>query len=257
MSAAKKIAKFVLVGFGMLVLLFAGLVAYLYMNMNELVKDFAQEEASDVLGVPVTIGGVDINAEELRISVSDIVVANPEGFKNKNSIIIDNVIVEAESFVDDVLTLALVKVEGVNVNFEVSDKGVNLRKLKAGSERNIQKSVQQKNNGVNSSDVRVVVNRLSLTGAKLTPSVTILSNHDIGVVNVPDIYLENIGRKEGGVLAQEVMARIMGLVLKDFNKSANSAGFIRGESLKDLKKSYKKEVEKFKKGFESLKGVFD
>ncbi len=61
-------------------------------------------------------------------------------------------------------------------------------------------------------------------------------------------------------------------MLERFNESSNSAGFLEGLSLdslnaigvstgevfqKNLNKSYKKEVKKFKKGFQDLKGMFE
>ena len=119
--------------------------------------------------------------------------------------------------------------------------------------------------------IKVIIRKFSLTDAQVNPSITLL-NGDLASVKAPDINIIGIGEKENGALSQEVIAQIMNIVLEEFNQTANSAGFLKGLSLdmlndigvstgevfnKNLKDSYSKEVDKFKKGFDGIKGMFE
>ncbi len=283
MSAVKKTAKVSLGLLSFFVLLIVIGVGYIYVNMDNMAKNFAEQAASDALGVPVTIGKMKILLENKKVIVSNIAVSNPKGYSKPNAITINEITVTGESFSTALLTFANISVDGTAVNLEVNEKGTNLGDLKKRAE---QKSVSSKptNSSAKQSsedkpkhdnkqkDLKVIVKNFALTSAQLTPSVTLLGNNDLATVKVPDIHLSGIGEKENGILAEEAIAQIMNSVLERFNESSNSAGFLEGLSLdslnaigvstgevfqKNLKKSYKKEVKKFKKGFQDLKGMFE
>ena len=283
MSAVKKTAKVSLGLLSFFVLLIVIGVGYIYVNMDNMAKNFAEQAASDALGVPVTIGKMKILLENKKVIVSNIAVSNPKGYSKPNAITINEITVTGESFSTALLTFANISVDGTAVNLEVNEKGTNLGDLKKRAE---QKSVSSKptNSSAKQSsedkpkhdnkqkDLKVIVKNFALTSAQLTPSVTLLGDNDLATVKVPDIHLSGIGEKENGILAEEAIAQIMNSVLERFNESSNSAGFLEGLSLdslnaigvstgevfqKNLKKSYKKEVKKFKKGFQDLKGMFE
>ena len=282
MSAVKKTAKVSLGLLSFFVLLIVIGVGYIYVNMDNMAKQFAEQAASDALGVPVTIGKMKILLEDKKVIVSNIAVSNPKGYSKPNAITINEIAVIGESFSTALLTFANISVDGTAVNLEVNEKGTNLGDLKKRAE---QKSVSSKpNNSAKQSskdkpkhdnkqkDLKVIVKNFALTSAQLTPSVTLLGDNDLATVKVPDIHLSGIGEKEKGILAEEAIAQIMNSVLERFNESSNSAGFLEGLSLdslnaigvstgevfkKNLDKSYKKEVKKFKKGFQDLKGMFE
>ncbi|MCK5373650.1 MAG: hypothetical protein KAJ40_00035 [Alphaproteobacteria bacterium] len=274
MSAIKKTAKITLFLFSVFILLLVGGGAYLYLNLDALAKRFSEQAASDALGVPVSIGEMTISLSEKKIVVNNISVANPKGYKNKNALTVKNITIAGESFSKELLTFALVQVGGIVVNLEVNERGVNLGALKKYSEKTAQKaSKESKGNSSSSagSDIKVIIRKFSLTDAQVNPSITLL-NGDLASVKAPDINIIGIGEKENGALSQEVIAQIMNIVLEEFNQTANSAGFLKGLSLdmlndigvstgevfnKNLKDSYSKEVDKFKKGFDGIKGMFE
>ena len=272
MSAVKKTAKFSLLLLGIGVLFFVIIGSYIFVNMDSLAKDFTERAASDALGVPVTIGKMQILLDQKKVIVSDVAVANPPGYSKPNAITISTISVAGESFTKKLLTFSNITVDGTAVNLEVTDKGANLGALKKKAEKTADSGSTQTTTTSHGSDIKVIVKKFSLTKAQLTPSVTLLSKDDLPTVKVADIHLEDIGEKENGILAEEAIAQIMDAVLEEFNETANSAGFLEGLSLealneigvstgevfkKNLKKSYDKEVDKFKKGFEDLKSVFE
>lgn len=279
MSAVKKTAKAGLYIFSIFVFLIIVGAGFIYMNMGSIAKQITEKVASDALGVPVTIGAMDIILEEKKVSVKDIRIANPSGYKKSHAITVDSVTVAGESFSKQLLTFARVEVDGTNVNVEVTGKGTNLGDLKknvdkkASTSKTVKKETasDNKKSSHKEEDIKVIVKKFSLTKAQLNPSVTLI-DRDLAYITVPDIHLTNIGKKENGIVAQEAVAQIMDAVLERFNESANGAGFLEGLSLemlneigvstaevfqKNLKESYEKEVDGFKKGLGNLKGMFE
>lgn len=266
MSAIKKTAKATLYIFSFFVLLFVAAGAYIYVNMDSLAKQLSEKIASDTLGVPVTIGNIKISLEDKKVTVNNIEIANPGGYKKPNAIEINSIIIAAQSLSKELLNFARVNVNGTHVNLEVSGKGTNLGDLK----KNMVAQKAKKEPKKNDKKIKIIVQKFSLTQAQLNPSVTLLKK-DLAYINVPDIHLTGIGEKQGGIVAQEALQQIMDAVLKKFNASANSAGFLEGLSLdtlnkigittgevfqKNLKKSFDKDVQQFKEGVDGLKGLF-
>lgn len=271
MSAVKKTAKATLYLFGFFVLLVVIVGGYMYVNMDSLAKQITEKAASDALGVPVTIGKMQILLDQKKVVVSDVAVSNPSGYEKPNAMTIKTITVAGESFTKKLLVFSDISVDGTAVNLEVNQQGANLGALKKKAEQNMA-SGDGASAPSEKSEMKVIVKKFSLTQAQLTPSVTLLAKKDLPTVKVADIHLKDIGKKENGVLADEAIAQIMNAVLEELNETASSAGFLEGLSLeslneigvstgevfkKNLKKSYDKEVDKFKKGFEDLKGAFE
>jgi hypothetical protein len=274
MSAVKKTAKTALFIFGGIVLLIVVVGSYIFLNLNSIAKNFSEKAASEALGVPVSIGEMDIRLDEKKIVVNDVAVANPKGYKNEYAITIKNITVDGESFSKDLLVFTLIQVDGTAVNLEVNEKGANLGKLKQSSQQTVQQTEQVSEAKASDpkSEIKVIVRKFALAGAQITPSVTLLRDASLSAVKVNDIVVNGIGEKENGVTSEEAIAQIMNVVLDKFNGRANSAGFLEGMSLdslnaigvstgevfqKNLKKSYDGEVDKLKKGFDGLKSLFE
>lgn len=271
MSVVKKAAKTSLWIFSIFVLVFIGGAVYLYVNMGSIAKQLAEQSASKALGVAVTIGDMDINLEQRKVTVSNISVANPKGYKKPQSIRIGSIIVAGESFTPDLLTLARVEVNDTVVNLEVRPQGTNLGDLKKNVDalsagKPAKPAAEQK--------PKVIVRDVYVRRSQLNPSVTLV-DRDLAFVEVPEIHVSGIGEKENGVIAQEAIAQVLSVVLQDFNKAANSAGFLEGLPLdklneigvstldvfgKNLKKSYDKDVKGLKDGVkdgvDGLKNMF-
>ncbi len=258
MSAIKKTAKTGLYIFSFLVLLLVGGAVYLYVNMDSIAKQITEKVASDALGVPVTLGRMDISLEEKTVIVSNISIANPRGYKNSNAITVKKVEVAGESFSKELLTFSRIIVDGTNVNLEVGANGTNLNDLK-----NNTSSKSSAKPAPKGTDIKVIVKKFSLTGAQLNPSVTLLDG-DLAKVTVPDINLSGIGQKENGIIAEEAIAQIMDAVLQRFNSSAGGAGFLKGVSIDAIKDIGSKQVDDIKdklnkelNNIKGLKGMFE
>lgn len=220
----KSVLKFLL-----LVVLVAGIGGgvYVFLNLNTLAKPVTERIASETLGVRVSIGSMDIALQDKRVSVSGIKIANPRGFKKPNAVTIDQVSITLASISKELIRFKDISVGGTQAYLEVTEKGTNLQALQKGIK------VQPKPEG--KADIKVIIDRLAVRKAKLNPSVTLLAQQDLQSVDVPDVTLRAIGKKENGVLASEAIAQIAPVLLKSFSKAAGNAGFYQGLSKDTLK----------------------
>lgn len=263
MPAAKKIVKTSVYVFSAVVFIAVGLVIYLYVNMGSIARQFTEASATQSLGVPVTIGAMDINLEELKVILNDINIANPAGYTKPQIIHIDKVTVAGEKFSSDLFALARVEVEGMNVNLEISPQGTNLGDLKKNIETGARKPAQD-------SELKVIVRDVLVAKAQLNPSVVLIEKN-LAFVNVPDIHVRGIGEKENGIPPQDAIGQVMLVVVQELNRSANSAGFLEGLPLdvmndigvstldvfnKNLKQNAQKKVDEIGAGVETIKKMF-
>ncbi len=264
MSAVKKTAKATLYIFGFFVLLLVGGGIYLYVNLNSLAQQLAESVASDAMGVPVRIGAMDISLEEKRIIVRNIAISNPAGYVNAHAVSIDKIEIAADTLSKAMLNFSLVGVDGTKVYLEVSQKGTNLGDLKKNIDR-LQKGGTEK--AQPASPIKVIVQKFSMTGARMKPSVTLIKR-DLAEIGIPDITLTGIGEKQNGIVAQEAIGQIMSAVLKQFNETAGREGMLKGLSVDALKdiglegfrgavdERLGGSIDELKGGVEGLKGLF-
>ncbi len=270
MSPVKKTAKISLYIFSFLVLLLVGGAIYIYINMDSIAKQITEQVASDAIGVPVKIGGMDISLEKKSIIVSDVRIANPSGYKNSSAITVKKIEIAGESFSKELLSFSRIVVDGTNVNLEVGTNGTNLGDIKnniaskSSAKHDKKKDTRSNFNSSKDKNIKVIIKKFSLTGAQINPSVTLLGGGDIAKVRVPDIKLYGIGQKENGIIAKEAIAQIMDVVLQKFNDSASGAGFLKGVSVDIIKdigsdkvNAIKGKLTKELDAVKGLKGLFE
>ncbi|MCB1784351.1 MAG: hypothetical protein KDI13_10205 [Alphaproteobacteria bacterium] len=266
MSVVKKTAKASLFLLSLFVFAFVGLGAYIYVNMGSLAKQLTEQIASQALGVPVTVGGMDISLEEKKVVVHDIRISNPPGWKKPYAMTVANVTVAAEKFSENLLTFARISVEGVNANMEVGPSGTNLGDLKNNAAKVSAQGKTQDQTPSAAQDIKVIIKELTMKETQLNPSV-MLVDKDLAFVTVPEIRLQGIGERQNGILAEEAVAQVAQAVFAELNKAGAKAGFLEGLSLDSLnnigvgtmdvfgnkvKEHFDEDVGQFKKGLNSL-----
>ncbi len=250
MTASKSILTVSTLAFA---LIFGGGI-YIITQLDTLAKPITERIASDALGVAVTIGEMDIRLKEKRVDVRNVKVANPSGYSKPHAITISEVTVALSAIATNSVSIEDVTVKGTDAYLEVTRKGTNLRTL-----QNNLKKVED--DGPVEEAIKVIIERFSLDGAMLHPSITLLSSRDLKSVQVSPIVLRNIGKADNGILAREAVAQIMRPVLKELAQKAGDAGYYEGLSadvLKEMgasdfdqiKTQVNEEVDKFKKLFD-------
>lgn len=226
---------------------------YVLMQINSLAKPLTEKAASDVLGVAVTIGEMDIRLKERRVFVRNIEIANPDGFSKPHVMTIDNATVSLSAIAQKSVDIEDVSVQGTDIYLEVTPKGTNLSKL----QQNMRES---KAEGPVEEAVRVIIRRFALNNATVHPSVTLITSRDVNSLDLPPLLLTDIGTKENGILAREAVAQVMQPIIKFVAEEAGDAGYYEGLSSDKLKELGMGEFDQFKSQInqevDRLKGMF-
>ena len=211
-------------------LIFGGGI-FLLMNLGSIAKGITEKIATDALGVPVTIGALDISLQDKTAFVKALKIGNPKGFSKPHSMTVDTIEIALDKVSKEIITFKKIAVKGTNVNLEVTPSGTNLSaiqkqiKTMSGANKNTNEAEQPK----------VIIKTLAITQAKLNPGVVLAGAQDLSSITVPDIHLSRIGQKENGILAHEAIAQIWAHLFDVIGRAAGNAGFYQGMSTDVIK----------------------
>lgn len=241
-------------------LMFGGGV-YILANLNSFAKPITEKIATRTMGVDVSIGSMDVDLQAKTVEVDDIRVDNPPGYKKPHIITVDRVGVSLAALAKGLVTFNDINVEGTKAYVEVTPSGTNLQDLKA-----LMAAQEKKNPDKEPSAVKVVIDKIAVSEAKVYPSVTLVESlGDMGSVNVPPVVLRGIGTKDNGVLAKDAIQQVMTQLLKSFSKTASQAGFYEGlsaDALREIGQTHAQDLkDQIESGLDDLsndfKGLFE
>lgn len=218
--------------------LFGGGV-YIYMNMGSFAKTLAQDYASKTLGVPVSIGRIDIDLPNLNVDVLNIAVSNPSGYERANIVTIDKVNIAAESLSMDLLHFKNISVEGTNLYPEINLKGSNFTDMKKNLKTDAGTPSDESMN-----PIKLIIDKAVIDGT-VHPKVSFLEK-DIEPIKITPVQVTRIGQKTNGALAGEAIAQIWKPLSSAVMTSVSNAGYLEGISAEAAKEIGQKKMDAVK-----------
>lgn len=214
---------------------------FLYLNFGSLAKQAAEKIASNALGVNVSISSLDVSLKEKRAVLNGLRINNPPGYKKSHIITADRINIGLKAASKQLIDFDDVTVDGVVVNMEVNEKGVNLQDLKKLAAQKKQKE------SFGSEQVRVIVRKMVINTSTLNPSITLL-DRDVASIKIPTVYVSGIGSRENGVLARDAVSQILVKYIAAAEREAGQAGMFSAngavEELKDAVDNAAKDIKK-------------
>lgn len=232
---------------------------YVMMNLGTFAEQITERVASKTLGVAVEIEGMDISLPERKVTISGLSVANPPGFDKAHAMTTEDISITLGNVSKTLITFKDIQVTGTEVNVEVKEQTTNLQTIKNNIKIVPPEPVENENGEeVVKEPLKVIIDQLALSGAKINPSVTLVSATDLAPVSVPNIVLNGIGQKENGVLVSEAVAQVWQQLSAKFSNAASGAGFYEGMSTEALREMGQTQLQGMKdKISNGLKGLFD
>jgi hypothetical protein len=242
------------------------LSAYFYLksNIDEIVREFIVEQVSEVTDTKVQLDAVKLDLKEGAGSLFNFEQPNPPGFQTKYAFHFDQAELDLDlkSIFDEVIIIEKVFINGAEVVYEYSDGKTNFIELKNIINANmINKTVadstsktdqpQQKETKKTHAkqSKKIIIKSFEMINTKVEGAVPFASSQTLSVT-LPNIQLNNIGSKEGGVEADQLMAIIIDTLEKDLKRSINFKSLVR-DLEKDIKQSIEKETKKIISDIES------
>jgi hypothetical protein len=216
MKAKKKI----LIGLGVLVVLIIVLVMLVLGNLNAIVKGVIEKVGTGVTGVPVTVGAVDIKLAEGSAAITQLSVANPEGFSAKPMLDFGELSVKLN--VGDKI-INQVKIASPHILFEQKGKTSNFQTLQdnmAGDKPKEEKPADEKPTPSEKGEPTILqIDLIEITDAQ----VAVISDYFEGTKNltIPSITFkdlkgtgEEVGKQVLGQLTAQIIEEVTNQVIQ-------------------------------------------
>lgn len=254
--------KIILIVGGVMVGLVIGLVVFLALSLDSLVKKGVETVGPQITGTEMKLDKASISVLSGSGALHGFLLGNPEGYKAPSAIKFGeaSVGVRPMSVLSDKIHVSHVRVVGPEITFEGALGSKNnlskiMENVEAATSGSAEKPADKPATG--GASKKLQVDDFLISGAKVNVTLTALGGRSL-TVSIPDIHLTNLGGGAEGITAGELTK----LVLKNINKetfeaiqkSVSDVGKQAADALKDISKGGTNSINK---AAETLKGVGD
>ncbi|AKO64411.1 hypothetical protein VI34_00080 [Methylophilales bacterium MBRSG12] len=247
----------------------AGLLFFLKDNLDEIVREIIVTSVSDATDTNVSLAQVKLNLKEGVGVLNNYQQGNPEGFQTKYAFRFDQAELEIDvgTILDDVVIIERVFINHADIVYEFNDGKTNFVELK----KNIDKKTKKKNSDQKNNPVvdqkknlsqsktqqskKIIIRSFEMINTEVEAVMPFASSQTLSV-QLPNIKLSNIGAKENGLLADELVKVFLDAMEKDLKRAVNFKNLVN-DLEKDLKKQIDREAEKAIKKIESELGEIE
>ena len=247
----------------------SGLIFFLKENLDEVVRKIIISSVSEATQANVSLVEVQLDLKEGVGVLNNYQQGNPAGFQTKFAFRFEQaeIDIDIDTILDDVVIIERVFINQADIVYEYNDDKTNFVELK----KNIEKSKNKNNNDTKrkaSADFdknlneptikqskKIIIHSFEMINTQVEAAMPFASSQTLSV-QLPNINLSNIGVKENGLLADELMKVFLNVIEKDLKRAINFKNLVK-DLEKDLKKQIDKETEKAIKKLESELGDKD
>ncbi len=261
--------KKLLVIFLIVLIAISGLLFFLKDNLDEIVREIIVTSVSDATQTNVSLAQVKLNLKDGVGVLNNYQQGNPEGFQTKYAFRFDQAELDIDvgTILDDVVIIERVFINHADIVYEFNDGKTNFVELKNNIDKNTKKkNSDQKNNSVvdqkktssqskTQQSKKIIIRSFEMINTKVEAAMPFASSQTLSV-QLPNIKLSNIGAKENGLLADELMKVFLDAMEKDLKRAVNFKNLVN-DLEKDLKKQIDREAEKAIKKIESELGEIE
>jgi hypothetical protein len=207
-----------------LILLVILALVVVFFSLNSIVKKGVETVGPKLTKVDVKLGSADISPFSGSGKLSKLFVGNPADFKTPYAMQMDSikVAVQIGSVTSDTIIINEVDIESPEIQFDGGLSGNNLSKIQDNLSSDDAKtaSTTPASSGGEKKQKKFIVKDLVLKGAKVHLNITGLGVPMSATVPIPDIHLQNVGEKTGGVTAAELCQQVMKPLYDSIYKAA-------------------------------------
>ena len=247
----------------------SGLLFFLKDNLDEIVREIIVTSVSDATQSNVSLAQVKLNLKEGVGILNNYQQGNPEGFQTKYAFRFDQaeLDIDVSTILDDVVIIERVFINHADIVYEFNDGKTNFVELKKNIDKNTKKkNSDQKNKPVEDQEKtssqsktqqskKIIIRSFEMINTEVEAAMPFASSQTLSV-QLPNIKLSNIGAKENGLLADELMKVFLDAMEKDLKRAVNFKNLVN-DLEKDLKKQIDREAEKAIKKIESELGEIE
>lgn len=244
----------------------SGLFVFLKDNLDEIVREIIVTSISEATQTNVSLAQVKLNLKEGVGVLNNYQQGNPVGFQTKYAFRFDQAELDIDvgSILDDVVIIERVFINHANILYEFNDGKTNFVELKKNIDKNLKKkNSDNENKPIGEQDKissqsktqqskKIIIRSFEMINTEVEAAMPFASSQTLSV-QLPNIKLNNIGAKENGLLADELMRVFVDSMEKDLKRAVNFKNLVH-DLEKDLKEQIDQEAEKAIKKIESELG---
>lgn len=244
----------------------SGLFVFLKDNLDEIVREIIVTSISEATQTNVSLAKVKLNLKEGVGALNNYQQGNPVGFQTKYAFRFDQAELDIDvgSILDDVVIIERVFINHANILYEFNDGKTNFVELKKNLDKNLKKKNSDKENkpigeqdkisnqSKTQQSKKIIIRSFEMINTEVEAAIPFASSQTLSV-QLPNIKLNNIGAKENGLLADELMRVFVDSMEKDLKRAINFKNLVH-DLEKDLKEQIDQEAEKAIKKIESELG---
>ena len=195
----------------------AGGYLYLSENLDNIVRDLIISETSKLTQSKVELNSVEIDVKQGRAKLNNFTLHNPKSFNSAYAIKIDEALldIDPKTIFDEVVTIEEITIDEIDLIYEQGDKNSNFDQLVKNikNQPKFTQANQSTNDASQSStnqetlktkaEKRFIIKKLNILDPEVEIAMTVLGDKLLDS-NLPDIHMNNIGVKEGGVSADKL-----------------------------------------------------
>jgi uncharacterized protein YxeA len=249
-----------------ILIVISGLFVFLKDNLDEIVREIIVTSISEATQTNVSLAQVKLNLKEGVGVLNNYQQGNPVGFQTKYAFRFDQAELDIDvgSILDDVVIIERVFINHANILYEFNDGKTNFVELKKNIDKNLKKKNSDKENkpigeqdkissqSKTQQSKKIIIRSFEMINTEVEAAMPFASSQTLSV-QLPNIKLNNIGAKENGLLADELMRVFVDSMEKDLKRAINFENLVH-DLEKDLKEQIDQEAEKAIKKIESELG---
>jgi uncharacterized protein involved in outer membrane biogenesis len=227
-------------GIGVLVLLVivVGAVIYVASSLDSIVAAAIEKYGSQATQTPVRVSAVNIDLKSGQGSISELSVANPDGFSAPHAFTLGGIStnIDLNSITKDPIVIQEINVQSPRVVYEINKAG---KSNIAALQDNLAESGGSGDSAAKTDaggGPRLVIRRLVIDSGQIDAKVAALPQKDMSA-KLPRIELTNIGEGQGGATASQVAEQVVSALLARVGPAVGGLGLDRylGKSVDQLK----------------------
>lgn len=216
--------KLLLKLFGGLVILILIVAVGIWFYMDVIIKSAVERVGPEVTGTEVTLDSARLSIFNGSGSLNGFVVGNPSGFEYPNAFSLGSIDlqVDTSTLQDDVIVIKNISIVAPEITYESGDAGDNLQTL--------MRNIQEKTAGSGAEEEpageakKIIIEHFSLTDGSITISHSMLD--DVIEVPMPDLTLNEIGRKTNGTTIADASKQIFQQISSSATKAVGQSALL-------------------------------
>lgn len=192
-----------------LLLLIGGAVAYVALNSGHLVKSGIESFGPQFLGVEVEVDNVDLAITEGSAAVNGLRLGNPAGFAGSDMMQVDKikVVLDTSQISDTLVVMKEVVIDGASITAIAKGQQTNFQQLMANLDAATGSDSQATAEAADTAPgPKFIIDKFSFTNTQAALESDVVGQLALAI---PDIRLQDIGRKSNGVTGAELAQQIL------------------------------------------------